>query len=194
MLFFSLTAFGATKTILVVGDSLTEGYGVAQEESFPSQLESLLKKNGFAHYTVKNAGISGATAASGLNTLKFHIKHQKPDIIILALGSNDGLRGIDPEVTKANLKKAILKAKEHKIPLILSGLKAPPNYGRQYPEKFEQVFTDLAQQFKLPLIPFLLEGVAGVPELNLPDGIHPNVKGYAKVSENVFKILKGLLK
>lgn len=180
------------KRIVVLGDSLTEGYGVSRESAFPALLQARLKAEGFKNWSVVNAGVSGATSASAASRLKWQLK-SKPDLIILALGANDGLRGISPQVTRKNLSEAIVEIKKNKISVLLAGLQMPPNYGGPYRKEYAAVFPELAKEHKIPLIPFLLEGVAGEASLNLVDGIHPNEKGYVKVTDNVFKVLKTMI-
>ena len=178
--------------ILVLGDSLTEGYGVAKEDSFPSQLENELKEN-YPKIKVISAGSSGSTSASAYKRLKWHLK-SKPQILILALGANDGLRGISPQTTKENLKKTIQLAKENRIEVVLAGMQMPYNYGEEYRKSYAKTFTDLSQELKLNTIPFLLEGVGGIKEMNLADGIHPNEKGHKKIARNISRKLQSVIK
>lgn len=184
------SALGET-TITVLGDSLTEGYGVTKEEAFPALLETQLQKE-FPKIKVVAAGISGSTSASGPQRLKWILK-SKPTILILALGSNDGLRGLPLEQLKKNLADTIVQAQASEVKVVLAGLKVPPNYGKRYSVDFENVFKDLAKKYRLPLIPFLLEGVAGDKNMNIADGIHPNQKGHLQITKNVLDILKPLL-
>lgn len=189
----SLQASSDAKSILAIGDSLTFGYGVAEKASWPSRLERKLKAKGFPKLSVINAGISGATTASGLRTLRFHLKKTTPNLIIYALGANDGLRGIEPKVTEANIRDVLNLAKESKIKVLLLGMKMPPNYGKNFTKSFEQIFKRLAKEYKTPFIPFFLKGVAGRKELNLPDGIHPNAKGYEIITESILKKVESIL-
>lgn len=179
-------------TILCLGDSLTEGYGVAPEQSYPSQLERRLRSDGHAELRVVNAGISGSTTASAVSRLRWQLR-AKPDVVILALGGNDGLRGLDLSETEKNLDEAITLAKSKSVRVVLAGMKIPPNYGPDYTRRFEALYPALARKHDVVLIPFLLEGVAARPELNLPDGIHPNASGYEIVVENVLEALSPLL-
>jgi len=181
------------RSILAIGDSLTFGYGVADKDSWPSLLENKLKAKGFSNLSVINAGVSGATTASGLRTLKFHLKKTKPSLMIYALGANDGLRGLDVKSTESNIGSVLDLAKEKKIKVLLLGMKAPPNYGKTFTSSFEQVFTKLAKEYKVAFLPFFLDGVAGRKELNQPDGIHPNAKGYEIISESIIKKVENLL-
>jgi acyl-CoA thioesterase-1 len=178
--------------ILILGDSLTEGYGVSAQQAFPSLLEKKLN-NEFSSdknssYEIINAGISGSTSSGGVSRIEWLLK-SKPDFLILALGGNDGLRGVPVEETKNNLEKIILAAKSKNIPTLLAGMKMPPNYGIEYTREFSKLFEDLANQEDVPLIPFLLEGVGGNPAMNLPDRIHPNPAGHQKIAETVFQNL-----
>lgn len=184
---FSLNA----KTVLFLGDSLTEGHDLAREDAFPAVLEKELKPK---HPTLKiiNGGVSGATSASGLKRLNWYVK-AKPDIIVLALGANDGLRGFDLKETQKNLVSIIEQAQREKIQIVMVGMKMPVNYGEPYRSNFEKLFPELAKKYQLPLIPFLLEGVGGNPKLNNPDGIHPNPEGHKVLAKTVRKVLEPLL-
>jgi acyl-CoA thioesterase-1 len=180
--------------ILFFGNSLTAGYGVEPEQSFPGLIKQRVDSLTLP-YKVVNAGLSGETTASGVNRIEWVLR-DPARIMVLELGANDGLRGIDPAETKKNLQEIVdlAKAKHPKIEIILAGMEAPPNMGAHHINTFRTVFKDLAQQNNLPLIPFLLEGVAGEPELNLADGIHPNEQGHKIVAENVWKVLGPLLR
>lgn len=178
--------------VLILGDSITEGYGVAKEDSYPNILQQQLKTDGFPQTQVINAGISGSTSSSALSRFKWSLKG-KPDILVLALGGNDGLRGLKPEEMKKNLKAVIDLAKQNDVHVLLAGMKAPPNLGKPYTHAFDKVFTDLAKEEKVPLIPFLLDGVAGEPALNQSDGIHPNEKGHRIVAKVVKAHLEPML-
>lgn len=182
---------GAPKKLLVLGDSLTEGYGIAKAAAYPDLLEKKIKASG-KNWIVINAGISGSTTASGPGRLKWQLK-SKPDLMILALGANDGLRGLDPKATEKNLAATIELAKKEKIPIILAGMLLPPNYGADYRKKFEEIYINLAKKYQVKKIPFLLEGVAGKPELNLADGIHPNEKGHQIMADMIYTHIKDLL-
>lgn len=176
--------------ILIIGDSLTEGYGIEAKKSYPSLLETALRQKFSADISVINAGISGATSAVGIKQLSWHMRSKdKPTILILALGANDGLRGIKPEVTRKNLRDVLVEAQKQGLRLVVAGMKMPPNYGTEYTKEFEATFAALAKEFEARLIPFLLEGVAAQKDMNLPDGIHPNEKGYERVMQNVLQIL-----
>ncbi len=176
---------------VVLGDSLTEGYGVEQAKAFPSILQKLLKKDGI-DINIINAGVSGSTTASAPGRIRWLLK-KRPDWVMIALGANDGLRGIKTEVSYKNLKKAIELLKSKKIKVILTGMMMPPNYGRGFTSEFQNLFPRLAKEFSIPLIPFLLKGVAGVKSLNLPDQIHPNPKGHEILAQNVYEVVRPLM-
>lgn len=178
-------------TLLFLGDSLTEGLGLEEGESFPSLLQARYEAEG-RNIEVLNAGISGSTSASGLSRLQWYIRSQ-PDLMVLSLGANDGLRGLSVDEMKANLAKTIEFAQANDVQVALTGMLTPPNMGPEYSESFARVFPDLAAQYELPFLPFLLEGVAAVPELNQGDGIHPNVEGTKIVAETLYKFLLPLL-
>ena len=188
---FSGLVFAQQKKIVIIGDSLTEGYGVEKSQAFPAKLEQVLEKNDH-NYKVINGGVSGSTTSSGMSRLKWFLK-AKPDLIILALGANDGLRGIKVEKSKKNLEEFIRKCKKENIPVVLAGMQIPPNYGKEYTEAFKKMYQELAAKYELSQIPFLIEGVAGVAELNIEDGIHPNEKGHSIIANNVYKHIKELL-
>ena len=182
--------------ILILGDSLTEGFGVDESDAYPSLLEEKLNnklhlKTGIK-YKIINGGISGSTTSGGVARIEWFLK-SKPDFLILALGGNDGLRGIPIEKIKENLEKVVWAAKKNNIPTVLAGMKIPPNYGLEYSNSFSQLFPTISDTFNIPLIPFLLEGVGGNPEMNLPDRIHPNAKGNKLICEIVFRALEKLL-
>ena len=186
------TGASAEPVILCLGDSLTEGFGIAPEQSYPQLLERRLREQGHPRARVINAGISGSTTASAVSRLRWQLR-SRPDVMVLALGGNDGLRGLDLAQTGKNLSDAIALARAENVVVVLAGMRLPPNYGADYTERFEALFPALARQHGVALIPFLLEGVAADPELNLPDGIHPNAKGYEIVVENVLSTLLPLL-
>ena len=188
---FSQTlADSSVKKILVLGDSLAEGYGLEESMAFPRIVEKELR-NKKREIEIINGGVSGATSANGLQRLKWHLK--KPvDLILLELGANDGLRGLKIDETKKNLKSIIQFAREKKIKIALLGILMPPNYGKEYTTQFEKMYKEIAKEEKLPFLPFLLEGVAGVPSLNLPDGIHPNQKGHEVIGKKVAQFVEKL--
>lgn len=193
LLLVSFMAFAENpQSLVIIGDSLTEGYGVESSQSYPARLESKLKALG-KNWKVINHGISGSTSASAPSRVKWVLKNP-PQIVILALGANDGLRALKPEATEKNLETAIVALKEKKVRVFLSAMKVPPNYkGGDYITKFESLYAKLAKKHDVVLIPFILENVAGRADLNLPDGIHPNVKGHEIVSDNLLKAIVGYL-
>jgi acyl-CoA thioesterase-1 len=182
----------ARPIIVTLGDSLTIGLGVDPEANFPSRLQKKLNEAGF-RYRVVNAGVSGDTTATGLNRLAA-VLDQRPTVVVVALGANDGLRGLPMSSTNANLESIITALKAEGIGVVLTGMMMPPNYGGIYTREFREIFPALARKHQIRLVPFLLEGVAGNPALNLEDGIHPNAQGYEIITENVWKELRPLLK
>lgn len=179
-------------TILFLGDSLTEGYGIAKDKSFPVIAQKKLKEKGI-DIKVVNGSVSGSTSASGISRLKWFSK-ARPDWVFLALGANDGLRLIKVEETQNNLGKVIALAKEKGIGVFLAGMMAPPNYGEEYTKAFQEIYANLKKEYDVPLLPFLLEGVAGEREFNQEDGIHPNVKGHELMGAKVADFMAAYLK
>jgi len=181
------------KVILFFGNSLTAGYRLAEEESFPSQIQAKIDSLDLA-YTVINGGLSGETTAGGLNRIDWILK-QDIDVFVLELGPNDMLRGLDLKATEENLKGIINKVKDKfpDIKLVIAGMLAPPNMGEQYAKQFASIYPRLAEDTGARLIPFLLDGVAGEKDLNLEDQMHPNALGYKIVADNVWKVLEGVL-
>ncbi|HEY3368736.1 MAG TPA: arylesterase [Symbiobacteriaceae bacterium] len=177
--------------IVTFGDSLTAGQGVAPERNYPSQLQAALDKQGYK-YRVVNAGISGDTSAGALNRVEA-VVNQKPVIVILEMGANDGLQGKSVAQMRANLATIIERLQKAGVKLVLAGMEIPPNYGPEYTQAFRESFTGLASQYHVPLIPFFLDGVGGRPDLNLPDGVHPTGDGYVYVVKNVMAVLQPLL-
>ena len=179
------------KTILFLGNSLTAGYGLQKSQAFPALVQKKIDSLGWS-FEVVNAGLSGETSSGGLRRINWLLK-RKVDVLVLELGANDALRGISLDLTKKNLQ-AIIDSTKNKYPnvkIVVAGMLAPPNLGEEYTDKFRSIFTVLAKDALL--VPFLLEGVGGVPELNLSDGIHPTAEGHKIVAENVWKVLKPLL-
>lgn len=181
------------KNILFFGNSLTAGMGLEVEEAFPALIQKKLDTLS-AGYNVINAGLSGETTASGKNRLSWVLK-QKVDIFILELGANDGLRGIPLNETRNNLQEMIDMVRSHNpdVKILLAGMQIPPNMGQDYTNEFKMIFPDLAEKNKVDLIPFLLKDVAGMPDLNQQDGIHPTAEGQYIVAENVWEVLKTVL-
>jgi len=183
----------AEKIILFFGNSLTAGMGLDVEEAFPALIQKKIDSASFT-FNVINAGLSGETTASGKNRLSWLLK-QKVDVFVLELGANDGLRGIPLEETKKNLQNIIDEVKGHnpEVIIVLAGMQIPPNMGLEYTKDFRNIFPDLAAENKLELIPFLLNNVAGNPDLNQADGIHPTAEGQIIVANNVWEILRTAL-
>ncbi len=180
------------KYILFFGNSLTAGYGLEEQFAFPSLIQNRLDSLKLS-YTVVNAGLSGETSAGGLGRIDWILK-QPIDLFFLELGANDALRGLNLNETEINLREIIRRVKsKYDIPIIIAGMEAPPNMGADYTNQFRSIFNKLADEFDSALIPFLLEGVAGIKSLNNADGIHPNEKGQKIVMENVWKVLSDYL-
>ena len=178
--------------ILAFGDSLTEGSGLPPGSGYPEMLQKELDEGGY-EYRVINAGIGGETTAGGVGRLDMALA-LKPDIVILELGANDGLRGMPVATMQANLEEMIVAFKKAGADVVLAGMTLPRNFGTEYISAFERVFPALAAKHRITLIPFFLEGAGGRPEMNLEDGIHPNEEGYRLVTANVLKYLEPLLK
>jgi acyl-CoA thioesterase-1 len=178
--------------ILAFGDSLTEGSGLPPGSGYPELLQKELDEAGY-EYRVVNAGLGGDTTAGGVARVNEAIALH-PDLVILELGANDGLRGLPVDSMKANLEEMILAFKKADADVVLAGMTLPRNYGADYIREFERVFPALAAKHKITLIPFFLEGAGGRPEMNLEDGIHPNEEGYKLVTANVLKYVEPLLK
>ncbi|MEQ8243316.1 arylesterase [Fulvivirga sp.] len=193
VLFFTLSFTSGKKTILFYGDSLTAGYGLSKEQAFPAIIDRKLNSNS-DQYKIINAGLSGETTAGGLNRLDWILK-EPVDIFILELGANDGLRGLPLSQTESNLQQIIDKVKEKNpnVEVIIAGMMVPPNLGEDYTENFRSIFPRIAKKNNAALIPFLLQGVAGNENLNLADGIHPNVEGHKIVANNVLEVIRSLL-
>lgn len=189
LIFFATSV--QSKTILFLGDSLTEGYQLSREEAYPAIVEKALQMK-HKETKVINGGVSGATSASGLKRMDWYLK-SRPDILVLALGANDGLRGLKVSETEKNLSLVVQKAQSRGIKVILAGMKMPTNYGEPYRTQFEKVFSTVAKKYNIKLIPFLLDKVAGRPNLNLPDGIHPNAYGHQVMAKTVLLSLENEL-
>jgi acyl-CoA thioesterase-1 len=174
-----------------LGDSLTAGLGVSPTEAYPALIQGRLRAAGDPHEVV-NAGVSGDTSAGGLRRLDWSMKG-KVDVLVLALGANDGLRGLPVADLESNLATIIERARSRGAAVLLAGMEAPPNFGATYTRQFRGVYPRLAQKYRVPLLPFFLAGVAGVPELNQADGIHPNVQGHRMIADLVWQQLEGLL-
>ena len=180
----------AVEKVLLFGDSLMAGYGLTSEYHLSPVLENNLQKD-VRNITVINGSVSGSTSSGGLNRVDWTISEPDLNLVVIGLGANDMLRGIRPQETKKNLEKIIQIIQKKKIKIILAGMLAPASYGTNYKKEFDQIYPELSKKYNLPLIPFLLEGVALNPELNQSDGIHPNEKGTLVISETIKKsILK----
>ena len=185
----------STQTILVFGDSLSASYGLPQGQGWVALLEAKLAQNQASKttYKVVNASISGETTSGGLARFSIALTTHKPNIVILELGANDGLRGLPIAEMQANLNQMIAQAKAKKTKVLLIGMKIPPNYGLKYTKNFSTAYINLAKQHNIALVPFLLEGVAGKPELIQADGLHPLAVAQPALLDNVWVQLKGLL-
>lgn len=178
--------------ILALGDSLSEGYGVAEEESYPALLEKKLQAAGFG-CTVHNAGISGEYSRGAASRLPGLLERVKPVMVILETGANDGLQGLDPTETEANIDGMLALLAEKNIPVLLAGMKMAWNFGPQYVRRFNELYPRLARKYDVVFMPFFLEDVALHPELNLGDGLHPNADGYHIITDNIFPYVKKTL-
>ena len=184
-------AWAEQVNIIAIGDSLTAGYGLAQSDSFPAQLQAALRAVG-EEVRVINSGVSGDTSAGGLARLEWALS-LKPDAVILELGANDGLRGLDPRQTEANLDQMIADIQKKTLPVLLTGMRAPPNLGQQYSTDFNSLFRLLAKRHDLLFYPFFLEGVVAVPALNQTDGIHPNAAGVREIVIRILPLVRELI-
>jgi acyl-CoA thioesterase-1 len=177
---------------VVLGDSLTAGLGLQQNEAYPALLEKKLKEMGY-DWEVVNAGVSGDTSGDGRQRVGWALEGDVR-ILIVALGANDGLRGLPVGQMKENLQIIIDRGRQRGIPVLLVGMEAPPNYGDQYTKEFREVYADLARRNKVEFVPFLLEGVAGVTRLNQSDGIHPTSTGAQRIADHLWPTLEKMLK
>ncbi|MDA2928043.1 arylesterase [Acidobacteria bacterium AH-259-G07] len=181
------------KVILILGDSLTAGYGLDPSEAFPALIQQKIDALGW-NFKVMNGGLSGDTSADGLRRIDWLLR-SKIEFLVLELGANDALRGLPLDETERNLQAIIDKVRKRypEVKVVIAGMLVPPNLGQEYTERFRSIFPELAKRNKVALIPFLLEGVAGRPELNLPDGIHPTATGHEIIAETLWKVLGPLL-
>ena len=185
-------AAAAGRVIAVLGDSLTAGLGVAPDEAYPALLEARLKREGYA-YRVINAGVSGDTSAGGLRRIDWVLR-LRPDVVIVALGANDGLRGQPVAVLRDNLVAIVQKARAAGARVLLAGMRMPPNYGEQYTREFAAIYPEVARRTRVGLMPFLLDGVAADPRFLQPDGIHPNAAGHQLIADRLWPYLLPLLR
>ena len=180
------------RVIVALGDSLTAGLGVAPELAWPALIEARLRREGFP-YRVVNAGVSGDTTAGGLRRVEWVLRG-RPEIVVVALGANDGLRGQSVTAMQANLVEIVERLERGEARVLLVGMRLPPNYGAAYADSFAGAFREVAARTRVPLVPFLLDGVAADPRLNQPDGLHPNAAGYERIAARVWQSLAPMLR
>jgi len=180
------------RVIVALGDSLTAGFGVAPDEAWPALVEARLRRDGYA-YRVVNAGVSGDTSAGALRRVPWVLR-ARPEVAIVALGANDGLRGQRVDALRANLTDIVTQLRAGGARVLLAGMRLPPNYGADFAREFAQAFVDVATRARVAFMPFLLDGVAADARLNLPDGIHPNPAGHRVVAERIWPFLRPLLR
>ena len=186
---FPCTALSSdSPVLLVLGDSLSAGFGMNREQSWVSLLETRLFDHGYS-YRILNSSISGDTTQGGLARLPRLLLRYQPEIVVIELGANDGLRGIDPAITRENMTSMIQQSQDAGARVLLAGIKLPPNYGTAYLQQFESMYADLAGEFGTLLVPFFMDGVVFEPGLLQADGIHPNEKGQPVLLDNVWKVL-----
>jgi acyl-CoA thioesterase-1 len=178
--------------IVFLGDSLSAGYGLLELQAYPALIQDKLKEDGY-EWDVVNAGISGDTSAAGLQRVDWALSQGDVRILVLELGANDGLRGLPISEMKKNLATIIERVREKRITVLLAGMEAPPNFGPEYTVAFRQVYRDLAKEYNVKLLPFLLDKVAGQPGLNQADGIHPNIEGSRIVADTVWNVLRPMV-
>ncbi len=178
------------RTVVFLGDSLTAGFGLSPAQAYPAQLEPRLKAQG---WRVVNAGISGDTSTGALRRLEWTLR-TKADLVFVCIGANDGLRGVPPEATEANLRRIVEGVRSKGARVVLAGIALPENYGPDHRKRFDAIFPRVARDLKVPLLPFLLEGVAMDPKLNQADGIHPNPEGQRRVADHVWTFLRPYVK
>lgn len=184
---------GDSPSILVYGDSLSAAYDIPREQGWVALLQQRLQAQKFPHRVV-NASVSGETTSGGLSRFSHVLQQHQPDIVLIALGANDGLRGLPVSEMRRNLSSLIQASLNNHAQVLLIGIRIPPNYGPHYTREFRAVYTELAGQYKLPLLPFLLDGVAGNATLTLDDGLHPNAQAQPRILDNVWRKLLPLLK
>jgi acyl-CoA thioesterase-1 len=187
-------ATAAVPAILFVGTSLTAGYGLDPEDAYPARIQEKIDEVGLSYHVI-NAGVSGETSAGARRRIDWLMGSRPVAVLVVETGANDGLRGIDPEEARSNIQAIFDRAGRQSPPpaLMLVGMAAPPNLGARYTDRFRSIFPELAQKNGAVLVPFLLEGVAGVPRLNQPDGVHPTAEGQRRLAETVWKHLRPML-
>jgi len=193
LMFLTAPVYAASNSILIYGDSLSASYGIPQQQGWVSLLQQRLEDQHFP-YKVINASVSGETSSGGLSRLSATLNEHQPNIVILELGANDGLRGLPLSVMKDNLAQMIEQSKRSGAKVLLIGMKIPPNYGPKYSQSFKQKYQQLSQELKVPRVPFMLQGMENRPELIQDDGLHPNVQGQPIILENIWPQLKLILK
>ena len=180
--------------VVIFGDSITAGYGLNSDDAFPALIQEKVSEEGWSAVEIINAGLSGETSAGGLRRIDWMLR-RPIDVFVLELGGNDGLRGIDPEVTRENLAGIIekVRAAEPGTPILLTGMEAPPNMGEAYVREFRQIYAAIAENYDVAFMPFILEEVGGIPELNQSDGIHPTAEGHQIIAENLWDYLRPII-
>jgi len=192
MAFLLINTIKAENNILIVGDSLSAAYGLKQKQGWVYLLQQRLDKK-YPQYQIINESISGDTTANGLIRLPQALQHSQPKIVIIELGANDGLRGLPVSFVNKNLRIMIQAIQQSKAKILLLGMRIPPNYGKRYSEAIAAIYSQLAQQYQLELVPFMLDGIAGNPTLIQADGLHPNAQAQVLILENIWPSLKKLL-
>jgi len=192
MAFLLINTIKAENNILIVGDSLSAAYGLKQKQGWVYLLQQRLDKK-YPHYQIINESISGDTTANGLTRLPQALQKSQPKIVIIELGANDGLRGLPVSFVNKNLRIMIQAIQQSKAKILLLGMRIPPNYGKRYSEAIAAIYSQLAQQYQLELVPFMLDGIAGNPTLIQADGLHPNAQAQVLILENIWPSLKKLL-
>jgi len=187
-LFVQAATVENTPVIVVLGDSLSAGYGMDREESWVELLKIRLRQSGYS-YTVLNSSISGDTTQGGLSRLPRLLQRYQPEFVLVELGGNDGLRGLKPDVTRHNITKMIQLSQANGARVLLTGIKLPPNYGAAYLEQFESIYADLAAEYSTMLVPFFMDGVVFEPGMLQADGIHPSAEAQPVLLENVWRVL-----
>ncbi|MFM2434734.1 MAG: hypothetical protein RL063_713 [Pseudomonadota bacterium] len=193
LMFFTVPVYAASNSILIYGDSLSAAYGIPQQQGWVSLLQQRLEDQHYP-YKVINASVSGETSSGGLSRLSATLNAHQPNIVILELGANDGLRGLPLSVMKDNLAQMIEQSKRSGAKVLLIGMKIPPNYGPKYSQSFTQQYQQLSQELKVPRVPFMLQGMESRPELIQDDGLHPNEQAQPFILENIWPQLKLMLK